>query len=206
MTTSRDARRLRAFIKRNTESTVVVQSAVYGKDGLHRYTATGALIGTKGFVLTTYGAVAHAESVTATYRLVAQNGEVTTYRETPLELTSFSREYDVALLRLTKQDQHQAPFPLRHGPVVNGDDYWWFGVSSGARKMVVKERNITMSLNGQSFLLMNGTLGPSDNGAPLVNDCGEFVGILLYNDTKGVYALPLETIFPVLNLRTTDLY
>ena len=205
---SRDPHRLQAFKKRNIESTVVVQTSFYGKDGLQHKTATGALIGTKGFVLTTHSAVANAEFITATYRLVTPEETVTTYRETPLELTLFSRTHNVALLRILKKDQHQAPFPLRHGPVVKGDDLWWFGVSSGARKMKVSTTDITINLNGRGFMLMNGMLGDSDNGAPIVNDCGEFVGILLYNDSggRGVYALPIETIFEALSLRTTDLY
>ena len=203
---SRDPARLHAFIRRNTEASVAVRNRTYEADGLRTHDATGALIGNKGLVLTTWDAVRRSEFLTVAYRRVTKDGATESFHETPAEIITISREYNIVVLRLKMPLGAPPPFPLRHGPMALGDDVWWFGVTTASGKMRVTKTDVAIGHNTTGLVIVNGTLRDADIGAPMVNACGELVGILLYNDRKGVYALPIDNIFQALNLRTQDLY
>lgn len=206
--TSRDPARLRAFLKRNAESTVFVRSATYReKDGIQYRRATGALIGIKGLALASYHAVSLSEFISVSYRRMKADGAIAVWREAPAEIVAFSREKDIALLRIKENALMPPSFPLRRGPPAKGDVDWFFGAETIWGKTRLTDTNVFSGSLTRSFITADARMTDVDAGAPLVNDCGELVGILLFDNGKGViYGLPIDEIFTALDLKMQDLY
>lgn len=204
---SRDRDRHNLFVKRASEAVVEVRAARYGeKEGIRHTTTTGALIGHKGLVLTTFHGVSGAQFITVSYRRMTDEGVAEPYREVQAELMTFSRERDVAVLRVTDKTAIPAPFPLRRGPSAPADKIWYFGVETPVGKTVLGDTDAQFN-NSREWMVTGATIKAKDSGAPIVNSCGELVGLLLFDNGKGViYALGIDGIFKVLDLKMQDLY
>jgi S1-C subfamily serine protease len=204
---SSDRDRHNLFVKRAAESVVIVNAARYAdKDGLRHVITTGALIGHKGLVLTTFHGVTAAQFITVTYRRMTDGGVAEPYREVQAELVYFSRERDVAVLRVLDRTAIPAPFPLRRGPSAPADKIWYFGIDTAVGKTVLGDTDAQFN-NSRDWMVTGATIGARDAGAPIVNSCGELVGLLLFDNGKGVvYAFGIDGIFKVLDLKMQDLY
>lgn len=204
---SADRVRHNLFVQRASESVVLVNAArLVGKDGITHVTTSGALIGHKGLVLTTYQGVSGAQFITVSYRRMTDKGVAEPYREVQAELMTFSRERDVAVLRVTDMTAIPAPFPIRRGPSVSADKAWYFGADTAVGKTVIGDTDAV--LNGtHGWMVTGATITARDAGAPLVNSCGELVGLILFESNKRVvYALAIDDIFKALDLKMQDLY
>ncbi len=204
---SGDRERHNQFVKRAAEAVVEVHAARYAdKDGITHVVASGALIGHKGLVLTTFHGVAAAQFITVSYRRMTDEGVAVPYREVPAELVYFSRERDVAVLHVKDLTAVPAPFPLRRGPSVPADKIWYFGVDTPVGKTVLGNTDAEFN-NARSWMVTGAAIKARDAGAPIVNSCGELVGLLLFDNGKGViYALAIDDIFKILDLKMQDLY
>lgn len=204
---SRDRDRHNLFVKRASESVVLVNAARHAdKDGIRHVITTGALIGHKGLVLTTFHGVSGAQFITVSYRRMADGGVAEPYREVQAELMMFSRERDIAVLRVTEMTAIPAPFPLRRGPSVPADKIWYFGIDTPVGKTVIGDTDAQFN-NARDWMVTGATITARDAGAPIINSCGELVGLLLFDNGKGtIYALAIDDIFKVLDLKMQDLY
>lgn len=174
-----DARaREESFLRRHAESTVVVRGARYlPNSGERTVTGVGTLVGSKGYVLTAFHLIDGAETVTVTLRSPSAGGSAPTGRDVPAIPLILSRDEDVALLALPSSERLPPSLPLRYGPVLAGDDVRYVGAGAAILRGRVTDADVSEGV-GRSFSEASIRAAGGD-GAPVMNACGEVVGVAL---------------------------
>lgn len=168
-----------SFLRRYAGSTVVVRGSRYLPNrGEDARTGIGTLVGAKGYVLTAFHLIDGAESVTVSFRAPAPDGGVARTREIPAIPLILSRDEDVALLILPPSERLPPSLPIRYGPVLKGDDVVFVGAGSAIARGRVTDADIAEGID-RSYAETAIRASGGDAGAPLMNVCGEVVGVAL---------------------------
>ncbi len=195
------------FIRRHAEATVEVRGTRYlPNQGARTNRGIGALIGAKGYVLTAYHLIDGAETVTVTLRTASPDGGATDGRDIPAIPLVLSRDEDVALLILPPLERLPRSFPVRYGPVIGGDDVRFIGAGSSIRRGRVTDADVTAGIN-RSFAEASVSATGADAGAPLMNVCGEVVGVAIgpYGKKGALRFVALEQALQALSVTPADL-
>ncbi|HTM68553.1 MAG TPA: serine protease [Candidatus Binatia bacterium] len=199
--------RERDFVRRHVASTVEVRGSRYlPNKGPAVTKGVGAFVGSKGYVLTAYHLVDGAEQVSVVLRTMSPDGRVTEVREVPAIPLVLSREADMALLALPMSERPPPSLPVRTGPVIKGDPVWFIGARTALRHGGVAETGI---LDGPNRDHADASI-PSpreDAGAPVLNVCGEIVGVSIgpYGKNGALRFMPIDAVLASLSMSVADL-
>src|SRR5688572_5775798 len=201
------AARERDFIARHVASTVEVRGTRYLPNQGARVTkGVGSLVGSKGYILTAYHLVDGAESLTVMLRTTSPDGGITEIREVPAIPLVLSREADLALLTLPRGERLPPSLPVRNGPVIEGDPVWFLGNATALKRGGVAETGIA---DGPGHDHADASIEASreDAGAPLMNVCGELVGVTTgpYGKKGRLRFVPIDAGLKALSMSITDL-
>lgn len=199
--------RERDFIRRHASSTVEVRGSRYlPNKGPSVTNGVGSLIGSKGYVLTAFHLVDGAEQVTVAFRELSPDGRVTMTREAPAIPLVLSREADMALLVLRAGESVPPSLPVRTGPVIKGDPVWFIGAGASLKHGGVVETGI---VDGPDRDHADSSIESSreDAGAPLMNVCGEVVGVTVgpYGKRGSLRFMPIDAALKALSMSIADL-
>lgn len=201
------ASRERDFVRRHADATVEVRGARYlPNKGATLTKGIGALVGSKGYVLTAYHLVDGAEQVTVALRVLGPDGAVVAMREMPGTPLVLSREADLALIALPMGERLPVSLPVRSGPVIKGDPVWFLGAGTSLKRGGVVETGI---IDGPNADHADASIASSreDAGAPLLNVCGELVGVTTgpYGKKGSLRFIPIDAAFRALSMSVADL-
>ncbi len=199
--------REREFVRRTVASTVTVRSIRYdGHEGKSVTSGTGTVIGSKGYVITAYHIVQGAQTITVTLRQPTDDGNFVETREalaTPL-ISSVST--DMILLALSSDQPMPAPLAIRHDQVITGDRVWFLGERGPLSQGTVAQTDISDGMVTH-FADAGIVSKAADNGAPVLNACGEVVGITLgpFGIKNRLRMLPIDDALESLGVTRADL-
>lgn len=201
------AARERDFIARHVASTVEVRGTRYLPNQGARVTkGVGAIVGSKGYVLTAYHLVDGAESLTVMLRVPTPDGGIGELREVPAIPLVLSREADLALLTVPYGERLPPSLPVRNGPVITGDPVWFLGNATVLKRGNVAETGIG---DGPNHDHADASIKASreDAGAPLMNVCGEIIGVTTgpYGKNGQLRFIPIDAAFKALSMSVADL-
>jgi S1-C subfamily serine protease len=178
----RDARE-REFVRRTSASIVEVRASVYVPNaGMKERRTSGAVIGAKGYVLTSYHGVVGAERVTVVLR-DADGTFPERAREIPMVPLVLSLDQDVGLLVPPLGERMPPPLPIRYDPAIVGDEVVFTGHGAALSRGRVVETTVGEGLT-RDFADADLRMRPGDDGAPVLDVCGEVTGVMLYDDAK----------------------
>ncbi|MEY4744331.1 MAG: Trypsin-like peptidase domain [Candidatus Parcubacteria bacterium] len=195
------------YIRRHAESTVEVRGLRYlPNQGIRTQTGIGALIGARGYVLTAYHLVEGASSVTVALHASGHDGGTARGREIPAIPLMLSREEDVALLLLPSGERLPPSLPIRSGPVITNDDVRFIGAGAALKRGRVIDADITEGID-RSFADARISASAEDSGAPVMNVCGEIVGVALgpFGKKGALRFVTIDRALKALSLTPADL-
>lgn len=195
------------YVKRVVGATVTVRGMHYnGEAGKSAATGTGTIIGSKGYVLTAYHLIQGAEIITVTLREPTKDGGFTETREAMATPLVSSRSADMALLYLPSGTTMPRPLAVRHDKVIIGDHVWFLGEHGPLKNGFVAETGLSNN-DTPHFVDVELPSVPRDNGAPVLNVCGELAGVALgpYGKNGRLRFLPIEDALESLGVTRVDL-
>jgi S1-C subfamily serine protease len=202
-----DPERVREFVRRNVEATVVVRAFRRSGGTMKTAVGVGALLGRRGLVLTSHSAVTEAELVTVAFQRMAADGTISEYGEMPMMPVITSWERGVSVLVPKGEGYHPPPpMPVIREPMVKGDSFWHFGRDGTWGRDTVIDDRVSFGYK-RDFVMIATKATNADSGAPIVDSCGNVIGILTYVDDKKRQGLVIPVIdaFPALGIADSDL-
>jgi hypothetical protein len=169
--------------------------------------ATGVVVGRNGpLVLTAYHAVRDATDIDVSFldgsgRPYSNGGQ-----GMPMRVARFSEEKDVALLEPAQGSiWYDAAIPCAHAVPTLGDPVWYFGRTSTFTSGTVTDDAAVIAPRGR-LIRADTTSRTGDSGAPLVNDRGELVGILILGNDRITlaYFVRIDDALAALKLESGD--
>ncbi len=195
------------FIRRTVASTVTVRGLRYnGEAGRSALTGSGTIIGSKGYVLTAYHVIQGAQLITVTLRSPAENGRYQETREALATPLVTSRDADLALLMLNVSGSMPPPMAIRHDKVILGDRVWFLGDHGPLVNGTIAQADVAGD-GDVSLAEAEIPSRPLDNGSPVLNACGEIVGVALgpYGKNGRLRLVPIEHALAALGVTRADL-
>lgn len=196
-----------SFLRRHAESTVLVRSVRYlPNQGTRTITGIGTLVGAKGYVLTAFHLIDGAESVAVVLRAAVADGGTSPVREIPAVPLVLSRDEDVALLVLPPVERLPPSLPVRYGPVLKGDDVRFVGAGAAIARGRVTDADVSAGIN-RSFAETALRASGDDAGAPVMNVCGEVVGVAIgpYGRRGALRFVAIDQAMKALSVTPADL-
>jgi len=159
---------------------------------------SGAIIDPNGLILTAYHVVEGVNKIEVKFASGIQ---------LPAELVKFSKQQDLAILRINGSGYPALILDLRLDPSL-GEDVFTIGtpadldLGQSISKGIVSGRR---KVEGQIYLQMDMAVSPGNSGGPLLNQQGEVIGIVLSKiveeGVEGIgFAVPSKEIVEALNL------
>lgn len=166
----------------------------------------GAFVSARGYILTSAAGLRDADTLTVTFRVPNASGGYTagaSMSATPLTL---STNADVALLVVGIGEAFPPSFPIRFDPVIAQDRIWSIGGGTALASGAVVATEIKDG-EEHAFAESDMVLHERGTGAPVLNVCGEVVGIVSGPGGKRGYLrfMPIDTALLRLNVTRADL-
>jgi S1-C subfamily serine protease len=152
---------------------------------------TGAVISDKGYILTNHHVISQASSIAV---------ETSQGHRSYAKPVGAAPDFDIAILKIEPSASEQLS-EIKYGSYDNlsiGDSVAVIGNPFGFDQTFTKgvvsnlDRHISLGTQVKSFIQIDAAVNPGNSGGPLLNQDGEFVGIV-----TGIYGPRLQTSFNI---------
>jgi S1-C subfamily serine protease len=171
---------------------IFVEYPYYNSHGeAARAFGTGAVISSKGYVITNHHVINQASSIA----VQTHQGH-----RSYAKVVGAAPDFDIAVLKIEPSSAEQLP-EIQYGnfdSLTTGDDVVAIGTPFGFEQTFTKgvisnlDRHISLGTQVRSFIQVDAAVNPGNSGGPLLSKDGKFIGLV-----TGIYGPRIETSFNI---------
>jgi S1-C subfamily serine protease len=167
----------------------------------------GVLLSSKGYVLTARANFQDAEVITVTLRTPTADGRFTAGREMAAIPLIVDNQDGVVLLALDKGEILPPSITVRFDRTITHDRVWFYGAGTALAGGHVTGTFMENDGHPSDFADADIASKRGDMGAPIVNICGELVGIAVgpYGKKGALRLIPIDLALDHLHVTRADL-